>query len=192
MIAEFLGDVRPEFWVSDRLHAQMGWATKEQQVCLAHILRDIEYAIDCGDHAFAPKLKTLLKWAIRMGRRRPDLADATLVSYHARIQAKLDELLKIEPATEAGQKLQQMIKKYRQNLFVFATNRHIPPTNNGSEQALRPCTIFRKVTNCFRSMWGAELYADVRSVIETARRRGIGILHAIRLTLEDKPLSVPA
>ena len=35
VVAEFLGESRPDFWVSDRLSAQMGWATKEQQVCLA-------------------------------------------------------------------------------------------------------------------------------------------------------------
>ena len=67
-------------------------------------------------------------------------------------------------------------------------NRAIPPTNNGSEQAIRPCVTFRKVTNCFRSEWGAKLYADIRSTLETARRRTIGALQAIRLTLDDKPL----
>jgi integrase len=43
--------------------------------------------------------------------------------------------------------------------------------------------IFRKVTNCFRSEWGANLYADVRSVFETARRRAIPILRSIRLSI---------
>jgi hypothetical protein len=56
---------------------------------------------------------------------------------------------------------------------------------------LRPCVIFRKVTNCFRSQWGANLYADIRSTIETARRRAIGALEAIRLTLDGKPLPIP-
>jgi transposase len=191
VVAEFLGDFRPEIWISDRLAAQMGWATTDHQVCLAHLLRDIQYAIDAGDAAFAPGLKTLIKRAVRIGHRRPSLADTTLVTYHSRLQAKLDELLKIVPETRSGQKLQRIIKRFRQNLFVFITNRDIPPTNNGSEQALRPCVVFRKVTNCFRSRWGAELYANVRSVIGTARRRGIGILKAIRITLTGEPLPVP-
>jgi transposase len=191
VVAEFLGDFRPEIWISDRLAAQMGWATTDHQVCLAHLLRDIQYAIDAGDAAFAPGLKTLIKRAVRIGHRRPSLADTTLVTYHSRLQAKLDELLKIVPETRSGQKLQRIIKRFRQNLFVFITNRDIPPTNHGSEQALRPCVVFRKVTNCFRSRWGAELYANVRSVIETARRRGIGILKAIRMTLTGEPLPIP-
>jgi transposase len=192
VVAEFLGDVRPECWVSDRLAAQLGWAAKAHQVCLAHLLRDVQYAIEAGDQAFAPGLKARPKRAIRIGRRRPDLAEATLVAYLSRFEAKLDDLLKIVPSPDAGRKLQRTIKKFRQNLFVFVTNRQIPPTNNGSEQALRPGVIFRKVTNGFRSEWGANLYANVRSVPETARRRGIGILHAIRLTLAKAPLPVAA
>ena len=82
-----------------------------------------------------------------------------------------------------------MIKKIRRHLFIFITNRAIPATNNGSERALRPCVIFRKITNGFRTEWGARLYADIRSVIETARRRSIGALEAIRLTLADAPLT---
>lgn len=73
---------------------------------------------------------------------------------------------------------------------MFVTNRNLPPTNNGSEQAIRPCVTFRKVTNCFRSEWGAKLYADIRSVLETARRRAIDPLTAIRLTLDGKPLKL--
>jgi transposase len=188
VVAEFLGDARPEFWVSDRFGAQMGWAKTGHQACLAHLLRDVQYAIDAGDRAFAPVVKKLLKQAADIGRRRGQLKDSTLAVYAAALEAKLDRLLRIEPSTEQGYKLVRIIKKYRQNLFVFVTNREIPPTNNGSEQALRPCVIFRKITNCFRSEWGAKLYADVRSVFETARRRGIPILQSIRLTLDGQAL----
>jgi transposase len=192
VVGEFLGAVRPDFWVSDRLGAQMGWAQTAHQACLAHLLRDVQYAIDAGDISFAPGIKNLLKQAIAISHRRDCLADTTLTVYAARLEAKLDRLLQIEPANRQGQKLLRIIKKYRQNLFVFVTNRAVPPTNNGSEQALRPCVIFRKITNCFRSQWGARLYADVRSVLETARRRRIPILQAIRLTLDERSLPVAA
>jgi transposase len=189
VVSEFLGEARPAVWISDRLGAQMGWASRDHQVCLAHLLRDVQYAIDAGDAAFAPGMKHLLQRAVRIGHRRPMLADATLAAYHARLQRALDALLKIVPDNKPGLKLQRIIKRFRQNLFVFLTEREVSPTNNGSEQALRPCVIFRKITNGFRSLWGADLYADVRSVMETARRRGIGILPALRLALQGKPLA---
>jgi len=54
---------------------QMGWATREHQVCLAHLIRDVQYAIDSGDAVFAPGLKGLLKRACAIGRRRDALTD---------------------------------------------------------------------------------------------------------------------
>ncbi len=190
VVEEFLGEVRPAFWVSDRFGAQMGWASTGHQACLAHLLRDVQYAIDAGDVAFAPAIKDLLKQAVAIGRRRDRLKDSTLAAYAAKLEAALDRLLRIEPISGQGLKLLRIIKRFRQHLFVFVTNRDMPPTNNGSEQALRPCVVFRKVTNCFRSHWGASLYADVRFVFETARRRGIPVLRSIRLTLDGQPLPI--
>jgi transposase len=188
VVEAFLGDVRPDFWASDRYGGQMGWASVNNQVCLAHLIRDVQYAIDAGDDIYAPELRHLLGRACRIGHRRESLADATLKTYAKRLNARLDELIRLEPTVETGNKLQRMIKRTRQYLFVFVTHRDIPSTNNGSERALRPCAVFRKITNGFRTEWGAKLYADIRSVIETARRRSIGALEAIRLTLAGKRL----
>ena len=46
------------------------------------------------------------------------------------------------------------------------------PVNNISERDIRPCVVFRKATNGFRSKWGAKLHAGYRSVTGIARLRG--------------------
>jgi transposase len=195
-VEQFLGEARPDFWVSDRFSAQKGWAKKRHQICLAHLIRDTQFVIDEGDQVFAPGLRHLIGRACRIGRRRPRLADASLKIYRARLEAELDTLLTLTPNHPAGVKWQSTIKNLRPHLFIFMTNRDVPPTNNGSERALRPCVTFRKITNGFRSKWGAYEYADIRTVIETARRHAIGPLHAIRIamhaghTLQDvKPIA---
>jgi len=63
VVETFLGEWRPDFWLSDRLGSQMGWAERGQQVCLAHLIRDAQYAIDAPDNGFAPGVKGLLKRA---------------------------------------------------------------------------------------------------------------------------------
>lgn len=57
-----------------------------------------------------------------------------------------------------------------------------------------PCwrPAFRKIANGFRTIWGAKLYAEIQTFVQTARRRPIGALEAIRLTLADKRLPIPA
>ncbi|MFZ0636772.1 MAG: IS66 family transposase [Candidatus Acidiferrales bacterium] len=192
VVEGFLGGWRPDFWTSDRYGGQMGWAKREHQVCLAHLIRDVQYAIDTGDLVFAPGMKGLLKRACAIGRRRDALADSTLKIYETDLNRRLDRLMSLIPTHKAGGKLQKIIKKVRRHLFVFMTNRDLTTTNNGSERALRPCAVYRKITNGFRSQWGAALYADIRSVVETARRRSIRAIDAIRLTLEGRPLPCAA
>ena len=53
------GDRRPAVWVSDLLGAQQGHA-EDWQVCLAHQLRNVQYAIDAGDDILSPMMKRLL------------------------------------------------------------------------------------------------------------------------------------
>jgi len=155
------------------------------------LVLDVQYAIDAGDEMLAPKVRRLLSDACAIGARRGHLADATLEAYEARLEKRLDRLMDLVPTAPAGHTLRTILKKIRRHLFVFVTHRDVSATNNGSERAVRPCTIYRKVTNGFRSEWAAALYADTRSVVETGRRRCVSALDAIRLTLADAPIPIP-
>ena len=64
----------------------------------------------------------------------------------------------------------------------------MPPTNNAAERALRPSVIFRKVTNGFRSLWGADVHALIRSVIGTGRLNGLSPHQAISRSLRGTPI----
>jgi transposase len=65
------------------------------------------------------------------------------------------------------------------HLLLFPDNETVPPTNHSSEQALRWSVVFRKVTHGFCSDWGAELFAQVRSLVDTARHQSISAFQAI-------------
>ncbi|HYD31373.1 MAG TPA: IS66 family transposase [Azospirillaceae bacterium] len=187
VITEVLGEHRPRCWVSDRWGAQQGHADTHQ-VCLAHVLRDVQYAIDAGEACFAPALRRLLCWAIAVGRRRPTLKDSTLAQYRAKAERRLDRLLLMPTVTEAGAEVQRQTKRWRAQFFTFLTDRAVPPTNNASERALRPSVIFRKVTNGFRSLWGADVHALIRSVIGTGRLNGLSAHQAISRALAGQPI----
>ena len=184
-----LGGRRPEVWVSDRYAGQQDLA-KAQQVCLAHVLRDVQYAADCGDTVVAPQLTKLLQWAIRVGRRRHELADSTLQAYHGKVERRLDDLVAKPALHPAGRELQALIKAWRGKFFVFLEDRRAPATNNESEREVRPSVVFRKVTGGFRSTWGAEVHAGYRSLTSTAARTGQTAFQAIR-DLVANPLPTP-
>ncbi len=154
VVRALFGAMRPQVWISDSLGSQRGHADR-WQACLAHLLRDAQYAIDCGDGGFSTAFRRLLLRAIAIGRRRGDLRDSTLAQYRADLDRRLDHVLGLPREGEAAERLRRRIVRDREYLFVFVTNRRVPPTNNVSERALRPSVIFRKVTNGFRSEWGA-------------------------------------
>jgi transposase len=186
---EFLDGVRPKVWLSDRLAAQCNHADAHQ-FCLAHLLRDAQYAIDAGDTVFAPAFKEFLQHACNVGCRRPNLADSTIKAYARTLARELDRLLKLEPTNTEGRHLRDaIIVDARDKLLVFLTRRDVEPTNNQSERALRPSVIFRKVTNGFRSDWGAKVYADLCSIVATGRLHGRSPFAAIgaALTMRLKP-----
>ena len=89
----------------------------------------------------------------------------------------------LTPTHPEGLNLLKRYQKIAPNLLLFLEDETIPPTNNASEQALRWSVIFRKITNGFRSEWGADLFAMIRSLVNTARRQGISAFKAISLAL---------
>ena len=194
VVADLFGAVQPLVWVSDMLGSQRGHAV-QWQVCLAHLLRDARYAVECGDTAFSVPFRRLLLRAVAIGRRRERLKDTTLQQYQADLNRRLDRIMAAVPLGEAGRKLRKRIAGNRAHLFVFVTNRDVPCTNNVSERHLRPSVIFRKVTNGFRCQWGAETYAAFRSVVSTANANRASVLNVLRFVLAAKlpvePLAKP-
>jgi transposase len=190
VVTETMAGHRPMIWVSDLYGAQQGHADR-WQVCLAHQLRDCQYAIEAGDTMFAPRMKALLLRAVVLARRRKTLAESTRRSYQRRLDRELNAIMVLAPTNPQGQRLRKRYGKVRNSLFTFLEHPKVPPDNNGSERELRPTATYRKVTGGFRSHWGADLFAAVRSVVGTAARQGIDAFHAIRAVLNGESVILP-
>ncbi len=187
---EVVGEVRPGVWVSHTFSAQRGYAER-WQMCLTHLLRDTQFAIDCGDAILAVPFKRLLLRAIAIGRRRAGLKDSTLAQDRHDLDRRLDRIMAAHPTNRDGKKLRRRIGRHREHLFIFVTDRDVPATNDISERYLWPSVIFRKITNGFRAEWGAATYAAFRSVVSTAKLNGNAVLDAIRAVLQNPLNATP-
>ena len=183
VIQEVLGVHRPMIWVSDLFSAQKNHPAEQWQVCLAHQLRDCQFAIDAGDAVFAPRMKAVFLRACAIHQRRDTLAASTLYQYRCDLRRRVDRCVALQPTNPHGRRLQKRYAKIQDHLFLFLEDATIPPTNNTSEQAIRMSTVFRKVTNGFRSDWGRDLFAAVRSIVNTGKRHGLSAFQAIQKAL---------
>jgi transposase len=183
VIQEVLGAHRPTIWVSDLYSAQKKHPAEDWQVCLAHQLRDCQFGLEAGDTVFSPRMKAVFLRAFAIHKRRDTLAASTLYQYQCDLRRRVTRYLALEPTNPHGRRLQKRYAKIQDHLFLFLEDATIPPTNNASEQAIRLSTIFRKVTNGFRSDWGRDLFAAVRSVVNTGKRHGLSAFQAIKKAL---------
>jgi transposase len=195
-IAAFLGGTRPEGWVSDLWSPQLQVDAEAHQLCLSHQIRNLTYAIEADGYVgrvWAIELRHLLGRAIHLHGIRDTLPPGSFTLRRRRIENAVDRLvartfLPDQPDTANARRLQARYQEHRAGLFVFLDRPDVPPTNNASEQDLRPSVIHRKVTGGYRSQLGADVSAIFTSLLATARKRGENLFDALRSVAGPSPL----
>jgi hypothetical protein len=88
------------------------------------------------------------------------------------IQQRFQSLLNqvIDKTYEKILPLQKRLIKYRDHLFLFLKNDRVPPDNNASERSIRAFKIKLKVSGFFKSTAGAQRFALLHSIADTARK----------------------
>lgn len=174
-ISAVMGQLAVQAWVSDCFSAQLKAPAEVFQLCLAHQLRDLQRVLDASpEELWAQAARKLFRGAIHL-RNRFLSGEMTLAGFSRRvtqIENELDSLLEEELKNETARRLQNRFSTHRDKLLTFLHYPAVPPTNNESEQALRSSVIHRKVTNGFRSEWGAKAYAALQTILATAKQKG--------------------
>lgn len=149
-------------------------------VCGAHLLRELTALVESGSkwaqsfHAF------LLDLYERSDHGRATIptseqAEALLKYQNLLEQADNEEPPAIQkprgkPKKTKGRNLFDRLTKHRDAVLAFAFHREVPFTNNQAERDIRPTKTKMKVSGCFRTQYGAEIYARIQSFISTVRK----------------------
>ena len=160
---------RPDVWLSDRYGAQQGHA-QAHQTCLAHLARDVAYAVETSEDYVPARLALWLTKAFALARDAETLAVSTVAAKRRALERSLDAIIATPTSCDFARYIQNKFRRAREQLLTFT---HWPglieATNNACERDLRPAVVQRKVTNGYRAMWSAQGEADVRTVVGTAR-----------------------
>jgi transposase len=180
VIAEVMGEQRAECWVCDCFSTQLKAPAHRRQLCLAHQLRDLQRLLEQRPQLqWAVALQALFREAIHLWNRRTELRPQGYARRVSALEHRLDGLLQRRVHGTQARRLWKRYRLHREQLFVFLHYPGVPPDNNACERALRPSVIHRKVTNGFRSEWGAHAYAALATIIETAKLRGNSVFDAL-------------
>lgn len=174
--SEFPEGFRNSTLVSDRWAAQLKTKSKEKQLCLEHLIRDTQKLIDSYSSTWARELQKVFYDII-------ELTHQSRIKRKAKdeIEERIDKLLNSSQDKSPAKliSLRNSLVKNQRAITTCLYDRSVPPTNNGSEQDIRKSKIKMKIAGCFRSTSGAQYYAIIQSVLDTAIKRSVRPLNAI-------------
>lgn len=168
--------------VTDRHSAYFAIHFLNHQVCLAHLLRELQYLSELNPKQnWAEQIAELFREAIHKRNANPiDIIDK--VPWIER----LDGLLK-QNVSKLGKKFETLKKgltKCRDYIFNFLEDPMIPADNNASERGIRKLKIKLKNSCTFRSDFGADAFLELHSVVETAKKHNRTPFNAIQALFE--------
>ena len=182
---------KPYYTYEDCLHS----------LCNAHHLRELTRAHEQDDQQWAQKMKTLLEAFNVAVNESGGLLDQRTADDHRKQYRVLLEEADIEcpPPDESqpnrkrgrlkrskSRNLLERLRDYEDDVLRFMGNIDAPFTNNQGERDIRMTKVQQKISGCFRSREGAEIFCRVRGYLSTCRKNGVSSSCAMEMLFEKK------
>ena len=168
----------------------------DHAMCCAHLERELVYAYETGNQAWASQLRELLQTLchrrkVLQSEGKEAFPEQELATYLERYDKLVDEGLAANPIPESipgkrGRKakgkfrcLLERFREFKNDILRFTRDWRVPYTNNTSERAIRCARVKEKVSGCFRTKSGADDFARVLSFISSAALHGVSSFDAI-------------
>jgi transposase len=171
--------------VSDRYGAQLKTHALSHQLCVSHLLRDLNYLIELTDSAVVKRFRLLLYDSLALKKQMKDQDYSSSNINRSYIRKMTFEILDSDLSNEHKkvQTLFRRLNKSRDYIYEFLYYKHVPPDNNGSERAIRNVKVKQKVSTMFKSPQGIHSYAVIRSILDTCNKNGFTFFDAHKLKL---------
>lgn len=170
-------------------------------LCNAHHIRELTRAWEQDGQYWAKRLKELLE---KINRAVNDAGDVLSydesTKYRQEYRAILKEAEKESPAPDESQRkgkrgrlkrtksrnLLERLRDFEEDVLRFMDNEIVPFTNNPGENDIRMTKVQQKISGCFRSSEGAEIFCRIRSYISSCRKQDISSTTALDLLFKGQ------
>lgn len=176
VLRDVLGESFDGAITSDFYSAYICFANKQQQFCLAHLIRDVKFLTTLPDPAskeFGTQLLKYFRKFFKLWHSRAEYPPGEMQKKADRLKRKMYTYLidtKL-PKGKAATLKKRIITRW-EGLFKFFDNPALyQPTNNNAEQTLRHLVRIRRHTQGSKSPMGQLWNARIMTVLETCRKQ---------------------
>lgn len=164
----------------------------EHVVCGAHLLRELEALIE-NDTQWAKQFKEFLLMLYQ--KEHPLIQNHDFIYDRYDVLCQCADLEEPPPWREKekgkykntkGRNLLNRLVKHKDAVLKFTFVEEVPFTNNLAERDIRPTKLKQKVSGCFRTFQGAQVYARIESFLSTVKKHGKNVFDELKETIETQ------
>jgi len=170
-------------------------------LCNAHHLRELERAREQDDQCWAKQMQDLLFEINEVTTKAGGcLIGEAAEQYRLRYRKILDQGDKECPppdpkdrngkrgriAKSKSRNLLERLHDFERETLRFMIDKIVPFTNNQGENDLRMTKVQQKISGCFRSFEGAQIFCRIRGYLSTCRKHGVAPTDALQMLFEGR------
>jgi len=177
---------KPYFSYPECLHA----------LCNEHLLRELKFLWEEQQEVWARQLSDLLLGLHRRRQKHGPFNESQFNRARKHYRAVVRRGRYRHPRPPAGQgrraqskaaNLLERLEDFDWSILAFLWDARVPFTNNQGEQDIRMIKVRQKISGCFRTLHGAQMFCRIRSYLSTCRKRGHNLWEAIQRAVLGLP-----
>ena len=173
-------------------------------LCTAHHLRELIFLVECEQQAWAQNMLNLLLDAKKaVDRAKGDakirLSDEALKAFTCRYRRIIEQGLNANPDRDPARKRKKHTKSqnllfrlrdFEEQTLAFLFDFRVPFDNNQAERDIRMVKLQQKISGCFRTKKGADMFYIIRSYISSAMKQNRNVLNLLKNAFDGEPVAL--
>jgi transposase-like protein len=182
--------------VHDHWKPYFSYQQCQHALCNEHLLRELKFLWEEDGQVWAREMSDLLLSFHRRRQKRGEFNERQFKRALQRYRNVVRRGRYRHPRLDHGQgrsaqskaaNLLDRLEDFDWNILAFLWDGRVPFTNNQAEQDIRMIKVRQKISGCFRTLRGAQIFCRIRSFLSTCRKQGRNLWLALQSAVNGAP-----